>query len=244
MITCKLTGNKGKGVKKLTLFRKHFMSCLTKVMARCKLITNTNGVYPKKLPIGVYDQTIVTKEGEAIFGDWDNYAAHLLLENLGEQKEVTRSNELIAWQIAEYDYSLLKLFALSMLWRAHSSSQLSFSKVNLGPHEPTIKNILLESNPGLPDQYSVNIARWLDEEFGPVFMDPFIEKYSGVNFYRFYCGRYVFYIKVDKRKNIGILKEMQLGATKALYLIARRFSKSKERTIMQNIAKNTTLTKW
>ena len=45
----------------------------------------------------------------------------------------------------EYEYQALKLFALSVLWRAHTSTRQEFAKVNLGPHEPIIKDFLLHN---------------------------------------------------------------------------------------------------
>lgn len=202
----------------------------------CKLISNIDGTFPKKLPVGIYDSTIVTKEGESIFGPLDDYAVSILINGISEFNEIKHKGEMISWKLANYNYPTLKLFALSVIWRANASIHPAFSKVNLGLHELSIRNMLLNNEPGDPEKYSVNIIRWFDNEFGPVFMDPFAEKYGGVNYYRVYCGRYVLYIKIDQRKTIKKLRELQLGSSNELFLIARELKKSKEWPVMKKIA--------
>jgi len=63
------------------------------------------------------------------------------------------------------------------------------------------------------------------------------------SYYRLYCGRYVLYIKVDKRKAIKTFNEIQLGVSKELHIIARKLRRSKEWPIMEKIAKKNALTK-
>ena len=239
MITCKLTGNIGKGVK-AHIVPRAFYEIPPQEEGPFKLISNIGGIFPKKLPIGIYDNTIVTKEGESLFGPWDDYAIRILINEQREFHEIINEGKIIAWSLANYEYLTLKLFALSVIWRAHASTHPVFSKVNLGPHEVFIRNMLLNNQPGDPEQYSINIVRWVDEEFGPVFMDPFGEKYKGVNYYRVYCGKYVLYIKIDQRKTIKIFRELQLGSSKELFLIARELKKSKEWPLMKKIAKQNT----
>ncbi len=235
MITCKLTGKTGKGIK-AHIVPKAFYEISPQEDGPHKLLSNTEGTFPKKLPGGIYDKTIVTIEGEAHFRSWDDYAARILLKEAKNLEEIRNNHELIAWSLPKYDYPSLKLFALSVLWRSHAAAHPAFSKVHLGPHEVTIRNMLLNGDPGDAEQYSVNIVRWLSHDFGPVFMDPFPEKYGeGVNHYRIYCGRYVLYVKVDKRRSIPEFHNFQLGATSELYLIARQLERSKEWPIMQQI---------
>lgn len=237
MITCKLTGGKGKPIK-AHIIPKAFFELPPQTEGACKLLSNTSGTFPKKVPAGIYDSTLVTQEGEDIFDAGDNYASQLLLSNTIVFDEIAKQGRLAGWQLATYNYSLLKIFALSILWRAHASSHPAFSKVQLGPHEPIIRNLLLTNNAGEPDQYSVIISKWIDDEFGPVFMDPFSEKYDGINFYRVYCGRYVFSIKVDAAPTQGSFREMQLMPERRLIIIARNLKQSKEWPVMKKIARS------
>jgi len=236
MISCKLTGSKGKPIK-AHIIPKAFYELPSQEEGSCKLLSNTPDTFPKKVPVGIYDSTIVTQEGEDLFDAWDNYATHLLLNENMELENISRNGRIVGWNLENYDYHLLKLFSLSILWRAHASSHQAFKKVKLGPHELPIRNLLLNNDAGSPDQYSVIISRWIDDGFGPVFMDPFAEKYDGINFYRVYCGMYVFSIKVDSRLTRGPFRDMQLIPERSLTIIARHLRNSKEWPLMQKIAR-------
>jgi hypothetical protein len=39
-----------------------------------RMVANIEGVFPKRIPIGVYDQTIVCEPCERSFSDYDSYA--------------------------------------------------------------------------------------------------------------------------------------------------------------------------
>jgi hypothetical protein len=180
---------------------------------------------------------MVTQDGENLTKPWDDYAIRILFKNKAAFEPVTHGGVIRAWTLPEYEYSPLKLFALSVLWRAHASTRPEFGRVQLGPHEPKIRGLLLNSHPGTPEEYSVHIVKWIDDEFGPVFMDPFREAYEGVNYYRIYSGRYVLYVKVDQQPSCETFREMQLGQNKKLTVIVRELKKSKEWPLMQQIAR-------
>ena len=67
-------------------------------------------------------------------------------------------------------------------------------------------------------------------------MEPFPERYLGVKQYRVYCGRYVLYVKVDRRRTVNEFRELQLMEDRELFLIARDLRTSKEWTVVQGIA--------
>lgn len=233
-ITCKLTGVTGRGVK-AHIVPKAFYEIPPQEDGVSKLYSNTDGVYPKKTPKGVYDDSFVAKEGESCFDEIDSYAVDVLLNKIETFEENSKNGSTLAWTLESYDYKLLKLFSLSVLWRAHSSSNHVFSKVDLGPHEKFIKNMILAKDPKDEHTYSVQLARWYGGAIDNVIMDPFRERYEGINYYRVYCGKYVLYIKVDRRRSVGTFAKLQLKPDSPLYVISRKFDKSKEKKIMINV---------
>lgn len=62
------------------------------------------------------------------------------------------------------DYARFKLFHLSVLWRANVSSLPEFSKVNLGPHEENVRQMVLALEPGQQHNYGIVGAVLLDNE--------------------------------------------------------------------------------
>ena len=55
--------------------------------------------------------------------------------------------------LSSIDYHKFKLFQLSILWRSSISSHPLFARVNLGPHESKIKQLIKNDNPGEQLQY-------------------------------------------------------------------------------------------
>ncbi|MGC3976580.1 MAG: hypothetical protein QM771_19685 [Nitrospira sp.] len=202
-----------------------------------KSVTDAVNIFPKKIPVGLYDKTMVTEEGERTFQLLDDYGTRLLLKRDSAFQPFRHTENILGWTLLNYDYPTLKLFALSILWRAHASTPPEFKNVRLGPHEARVRHLLLNATPGTPEEYSVVIVKWIDEEFGPVFMDPFRETYDGLNYYRIYLGRYVLYFKVDQRRTNAAFRDFQLGQDTKLVVIARELKKSKERPLMQKLAR-------
>jgi len=235
MFACKLTGRSGRPVK-AHVVPKAFYEFPLQAEGPYRLMTNAPGVHPKRIPAGIYDHGIVTSDGEALFSPWDDYACQILLRRIEEFQPIMANGEALAWQLSNVDYGRLKLFGLSVLWRANASTQPVFRRVKLANHEPRIRRMLLRGDPGEAEDYSVILARWNDATFGPVLMDPFRERYDGVNYYRIYCGRYILHVKVDKRRTGDRFAELQLTPGGVLFVVARDFDHSKERPLMAKVA--------
>jgi hypothetical protein len=56
------------------------------------------------------------------------------------------------------NYSALKLFLLSLLWRMGVSRLHFFREVELGPHESQLRSMLLKDDPGEPDVYACQMS--------------------------------------------------------------------------------------
>jgi len=93
--------------------------------------TNKPGQYDKKSWKGVYDSSIVCIDCERLWSEWGNYAQQLLAEQPLNGEAIYVQNRKMAYLVRDYDYTKLKLFFISMLWRASVSSQPFFSKTTL-----------------------------------------------------------------------------------------------------------------
>lgn len=232
---CLLTGVDGKAIAAHVIPRA-FYEIDPDADGPHRIISNADGVFPRRSPTGVYDKTIVTEEGERLFSSWDNYAAKLLLDERDQFKSIAVGPRTIGYSRDDYNYTLLKLFALSVIWRAGVSSKPFFDRVQLGPHEARIRKRLLSADPGESSCYSVVFGMWEGREQGPGMMDPFREKYEHVNFYRMYLGNYICYVKVDQRPTPGSLRYVQLTPKHPLVVVARNLASSKECPIMRRMA--------
>jgi hypothetical protein len=202
------------------------------------LMTNKKGEHRKRAPVGVYDKNLVCGKCERIWGNWDAYAAQELLQNFPlKWKLLLEKGKEVAYQVDGFDYKKLKLFFIAILWRASASQHAYYARIALGPFERHAKSMMSSGNPGSSEDFAVTLAKFADP-LGTAMLNPHPEKWSGVNYCRFYLGGYVAYIKVDSRLGAAPLKDFALDPKGPLYVITRDFRGSKERSLMQRMAKN------
>jgi hypothetical protein len=66
-------------------------------------------------------------------------------------------------------------------------------------------------------------------------MDPFRERYLGVTAYRFYFGKILGYIKVDRQAVPEVFREMILAPGRDLILVGRDFQNSNDLKAMRAV---------
>lgn len=197
------------------------------------IVSSASDTYPQRTPTGVYER-IVCETCEQLLSKWDDYAYSFLTQGFDPSKYIVDRGEKIAYVFEQFDYVKLKLFFLSVLWRASVASHKLFTRVDLGLHEPVLRAMIQRGCAGEPGKYSVNLFKF-DQPINevPIF-DPISEKWSGINCYRFYIGGYTALIKVDQRKVIPEFQDMILSPGKPLCVIIRAtFKASKEFALMK-----------
>lgn len=209
------------------------------------MITNTKGEQPKKrVRIGWYDPQLVCEKCERRFGKYDDYAIQLLLKNESKHKSVIENSRIIAWVIENFDFKLLKLFFISILWRSSASSLPQFNKISLNHDLQRAKELILSDDEGKEEEFSFLLARFGDAEGMSFMLDPHKESkgdlFGDLNCYRFYLGAgYVAYIKVDKRPFPPNSRVIAAKREKPLYILRRSdFRVSKEMEVYEEVSKN------
>lgn len=200
-----------------------------------RLLTNKANEYPKKAPVGVYDTNILCEKCEPLFGDWDNYAQQFLTEQRPPGEVIYSEGQRVAYKVQKYDYAKLKLFFLSLIWRASVSEHPFYNRIKLGPFEKAAKDLIERCEPGSEHEFGVTLAKF-DHPLGTAILNPHPEKREGINYCRFYLGSYVAYIKMDKRISPKPLGDFLLTPRPPLYIICRNLEKSKELPLMRKIA--------
>lgn len=229
---CKLCGNQAKLINAHIIPKSLYGELRDEKGNVSKLVANSKGVHPKRSPIGIYDSSIVCASCEALFSPWDDYANEFFSRT--DPTPIEHNGKVIGYEYAEYDYSKLKLFFMSMLWRAHASTQPFFNRVKLGTFENNLKRHIKANDPGSPAEYSVVLAKF-DHELGSVIADPYLGKIEGINCYRFYLSMYSAIIKVDRRQYSQELSDLMIKPDEPCRVIARDFAKSKELKLLKSI---------
>jgi hypothetical protein len=232
---CKFCGNESVLVK-AHIIPEGFFRRIQQGKEILRLVSNSPGEYTKRAPVGVYDKSIVCKKCEGIWQEWDSYAQKLLAEEPLNGRAIYHNNEKIAFRVDNFDYKKLKLFFISMVWRASISSNRFFSSVSLGKFEDIAKWHIENSDPGSSDDFSVNLAKF-DHPLSKSTLNPHGDKISDVNYVRFYLADYIAYIKVDNKPAPTPFSKLAITENAPLYIICRDFTKSKELALMKKMVR-------
>jgi len=87
---------------------------------------------------------LLCKECEGIINRFETYFSNAWYKQEKCPNKVNNS----AVQVTGLDYTLFRLFHLSILWRASVSKREEFSRVQLGPHEEKIRHMIFAGDPG------------------------------------------------------------------------------------------------
>ncbi len=96
--------------------------------------------------------------------------------------------------LTKLDYHKLKLFLLSVLWRAGVSELRFHSHVNLGIHEERLRSMVHEGNPGDSTDYGTVLFSLMHEgeALPDFFVEPMPARIQNHNSYLFTYGGFVF----------------------------------------------------
>ncbi len=192
---------------------------------------DSNG-HAKRAPAGIYDKELLCHACEQRFQCWDEYGARLLVKEFDRFVPVLRDGKPMAWRLDEYDYHLLKLFIIGVLWRASASTHIYFRDTRLGPFEVVAKQAVLNADPGDPNLFATVMVRWhsdsVPEYQSQMHLSPYKDRIDGVNVLRIYMGEYIAYVKVDKRPYSDAFSFFQLSDQIPLVITARDLDVSDE----------------
>lgn len=221
---CKLTGTKGPGVDAHIIPKSFYGFSKDNHKPSTIYHLSDKGVRGYTSRVGVFDRTIVTQEGEAYFSESDNYAFEFLVRRGQEAKLYHDGETPLCIEISSFDYPKLKLFFLSLLWRADATSAPMFKAVSLGAHEQRIRKMILQKDPGSPEDYSVVLSMYSDcEDAGLPIADPIVgtDQETGARYYDFSLGHFVARIKVDQKPFGPSFTDFTLKPNRSLLIIMR-----------------------
>ena len=238
---CRLCNQTGKFTKSHIIPEAFFRELRIENVPPTK-ISNTLGRFPKRSPIGVYDQEILCEECEPKFSTMDDYGIKVLLKQRDEFFEpvIDSAGREVASQSKAVDQHLLLVFLIGTLWRASVSKSDFFKRIELGPYEEEARQVVLNQALNVPKIFAAALTKWstTDENqyIARSILDPIRETNRNPNRYRFYFGKIVAYIKVDQREFEPQLKAIALCMQDQLTLANRDFGGSKEFRLMQRVA--------
>ncbi len=233
---CKLCLQKKKLIK-AHIIPEGFFRLLRSGNLSPEMHSNSPGSFPKRMQVGTYDSTVLCSECDQKMAPWDDYGQQVMIHRFPEAVEISVQGKTVAWKIEKFDYRRLKLFFMSVLWRASVSKQTFYKRISLGPFEDRLRTMILNEDPGDSQDFVVVLARFEDVQVTAM-LDPHPEKYDGISFCRFYLSGFVAYIKVDKRPTPSFLTDLRLQEDKPLIVLARSIHNSRDGAVMRMLAES------
>jgi hypothetical protein len=205
--------------------------------------TNRPEYYNRKLPVGIYDAKILCETCERLFSPFDCYANELLLEHDWSTATGFPKDKPQALLLKNHDYHNLKLFFMSVVWRASVSSQPFFGRVEVGPHEERLREHIRNNDSGGPQDFGALIAKFdgptrgaLDLDPKQMWLNPDRAKFDDVNCVRLWLADFCVYVKVDSRPYNDLATTFCMKDGEPLIVILREFASSKELSVIRKMA--------
>ena len=89
------------------------------------------------------------------------------------------SGKPLARIIQSYDYDRLMLFFIALLWRASVSTHSFYSRIDAGPHEEMLRQIILQKELSLNTHVSVLLAQFVNyDDPCQTFFDPICTRFE------------------------------------------------------------------
>lgn len=236
-MVCKLCGKDEKLIE-AHIIPRSFYEPLKRSGKTPVLMTDIKGEYPKRSPTGIYDKEIVCESCEQLFSPWDDYALKFFTQEISEEKTIYDRGEPQAHILGKWDYHKLKLFFLSLLWRAAVASHPFFKDVSLGPFESKVAELIRTKNPSDNRYFAIALAKFNVDSNTTGMKDPHKTRFDNVVHYSFYLFNYQVVIKVSSEVGPKVFESLYISPDNDVLCIARDFTKSKELAALAHVVKN------
>ena len=134
-------------------------------------------------------EPLLCRSCEGILATYERYVSLLFRGDLSANTVVSESGKLVV--VSPVDCRVIRLFLLSVLWRASVSRLPFFSRVNLGPYEEDVRRMIIDGQAEPYWKYGCLIAAPLlgGEPRFDVMIQPTLTRVDSRHVYRFmFCG--------------------------------------------------------
>lgn len=185
------------------------------------LVYDKHSSYPKRIPKGFYDDSLLCHECEDKFKAYDQYAKELLLDSEPLFSKDTRFSTPL-WYLPKYNYYKLKLFFISLMLRASASHNIYCSKVKLGHLECRAKNMFEILEPGAPEEFSIFLIKYSPDK-PKIMIEPYAVILGGIKYFVFNLKNYFAFINVSGYHSSTPFKHLFLEPDKSILVLERSF---------------------
>ncbi len=200
------------------------------------ILSNREG-HSRRTWTGVYDDALVCATCESGFNEFDRYGHQFF--HAEQLTPIIFDGELFAWEHLEADGAKLKLFVLSILWRASASSRQEVRAVDLGRWERSVKKMIETNDPGTPDCFPVVLEKF-DAAPGvaPTFY-PYRTEIGNTQCYKMELAGCTAVMAIQGREWPPVLiEDIALAPQRPVRLLAKTYAGSQEQKRFHEIARD------
>jgi hypothetical protein len=197
------------------------------------LIYLSTGAKERKIQSGYWDNSILCRECDGdVIGQYDTYAKKFFDRDFS--KEIVRgtasSGEDVAYiHLKDFDYTKLKLFLVSVLWRASISNLPQFAATNLGKYEDIAKQMILEGKIINEKNFQIVLAYCEPPEAGKAFekaiLSPGKHKFDHAICHSFMMAGFDAIIKVSDAPSSLHIEGLNMHPS-GFHVLVRKFEES------------------
>ncbi len=139
------------------------------------------------LQSGIWDRILCATCEDLFNSRWDDFGVEVYRDLVARIKAATAATFVLRRDV---DHPRFRLFQLSILWRASVSRHRWFARVQLGPHEDKIRDILTRNDAESAGAYPCMMVGFVPspESFGAV-TDPVPRRLDSIPYYDFILPR-------------------------------------------------------
>ena len=204
-----------------------------------------NMITPERIEIGKMAgeyERLLCRECEELIGTYEDYGTRFFRRKVGERLRIF-NDEVVPDDIdliGNVDLRLLRLFIISVLWRASISSRPFFDKVYLGPFELVARKIIREEITLSDDLFPFFMNRYTETDHAKrMLFNPLPTRIGQLRFFNVNMGGFNVAIKVDKR-DLGCLHDFiwkTLTRAGVVLVYEKRLFGSEEYAAIQQVAR-------
>lgn len=212
---CKLCGNSSRLIKQSHIIPEFMYKKIKDDRNRMSLVPTMPSEKGQIVQTGFFEKNILCRvcENER-FAKLERYVSQVLYNGGGDalfqkQKNLDGATSL---GIQGLDYKKFKLFALSILWKAHISDHRFFAKINLPDHENRLRTMLLNDDAGRGDEYQIGIIAVKDTkgELVRMFSNPDVVRSGSDYFSIFFIAGFFYFINLKSDPDFVLFKKYSL----------------------------------
>lgn len=129
----------------------------------------------KRLPVGFYDNGILCRDCDGKFSPNEEYAKRLFNDEFLQQFRSNIYKNTYVLEKNDFNYTKIRQFVLSMLWKASVSKKNECSCVNLGKYEDVCLQVLKDPTGDISDLFNILIFKFKERDLkGLVFVVHFL----------------------------------------------------------------------